>query len=69
MDKSIGAVKWFNNAKGFGFILNEANEDVFVHYRSIEGDGYRTLLEGQKVAFVQTEGDKGLQASEVSLVE
>ena len=42
MEKSVGTVKWFNNAKGYGFIVNESGEDVFVHYRSIEGDGYKT---------------------------
>ena len=49
MEKSVGTVKWFDNAKGYGFIVNEAGEDVFVHYRSIEGDGYKTLAEGQQV--------------------
>jgi len=48
MDKTVGTVKWFDNAKGYGFIVNDAGEDVFVHYRSIEGDGYKTLAEGRK---------------------
>ena len=65
MDKSDGTVKWFDNAKGFGFIVNEAGEDVFVHYRSIEGDGYKTLAEGERVEYVQTKSDKGWQAAEV----
>lgn len=65
MEKSVGTVKWFNNAKGYGFIVNESGEDVFVHYRSIEGDGYKTLAEGERVEYVETRGEKGLQASEV----
>lgn len=69
MAKVIGTVKWFDNAKGYGFILNEAGEDVFVHYRSIEGDGYKTLAEGQQVEYVQTQGDKGLHAEEVCVSE
>ena len=66
-DRVIGTVKWFNNAKGFGFITREESEDdVFVHFRSIQGEGYRTLNEGQTVEFVLVEGAKGLQAEEVS---
>jgi len=65
MEKSVGTVKWFNNAKGYGFIVNESGEDVFVHYRSIEGDGYKTLAEGERVEYVETRGEKGLHASEV----
>lgn len=62
-----GTVKWFNNAKGFGFITSSANEeDIFVHFRSIAGEGYRTLNEGQEVEFTLVEGPKGLQAEEVS---
>ena len=61
-----GTVKWFNNAKGFGFITREEGDaDVFVHFRSIQGDGYRTLNEGQAVEFTVTEGPKGLQAEDV----
>ena len=64
-----GTVKWFNNAKGFGFITREENDDdLFVHFRSIQGDGYRTLDEGQDVEFVVVEGPKGLQAEEVSKI-
>jgi CspA family cold shock protein len=64
-----GTVKWFNNAKGFGFITREDGEDdVFVHFRSIEGEGYRTLDEGQAVEFKLVEGPKGLQAEEVSKI-
>ena len=65
-DRVSGTVKWFNNAKGFGFITREESEgDVFVHFRSIQGDGYRTLNEGQTVEFKLTEGPKGLQAEDV----
>ncbi len=61
-----GTVKWFNNAKGFGFITREeSSDDVFVHFRSIQGDGYRTLNEGQVVEFSLVEGPKGLQAEDV----
>ena len=61
-----GTVKWFNNGKGFGFITREeGDDDVFVHFRSIQGDGYRTLNEGQNVEFKLVEGPKGLQAEDV----
>lgn len=70
MSKSVGKVKWFDNAKGYGFILNEAEEDVFVHYRAIQGEGYKSLNEGEEVAFIQTRSEKGWQAAEVDrLVE
>ena len=62
-----GTVKWFNNAKGFGFITRDgSDDDIFVHFRSIQGDGYRTLNEGQAVEFKLVEGPKGLQAEEVT---
>jgi CspA family cold shock protein len=65
-ERVSGTVKWFNNAKGFGFITREeGSEDVFVHFRSIQGDGYRTLNEGQTVEFSLVEGPKGLQAEDV----
>ncbi len=63
-----GVVKWFNGAKGYGFIKRESGEDVFVHYKSIIGEGYRTLNEGDKVQFEVERGPKGLQASNVSKV-
>lgn len=62
---SKGRVKWFNDAKGFGFIEQEEGPDVFVHYSAIEGEGYKSLAEGQEVTFEVTEGDKGLQAQNV----
>lgn len=61
-----GTVKWFNAAKGFGFITRENGEDIFVHFRSIQGKGHRSLGEGQAVIFDVAEGDKGLQAVDVS---
>lgn len=66
-ERVTGTVKWFNNAKGFGFITRggDESEDIFVHFRSIQGDGYRTLNEGQDVEFKLVEGPKGLQAEDV----
>lgn len=64
-----GTVKWFNDAKGFGFIKQEDESDVFVHYSQIVGDGFRTLEEGQTVRFDLKEGDKGLFAENVSKLE
>ena len=63
-----GTVKWFNGAKGFGFIKRDNGEDVFVHYKAIAGDGYKTLAEGDKVQFEVQQGPKGLQAANVSKV-
>lgn len=63
-----GTVKWFNDSKGFGFIQRSSGEDIFVHFRAIQGEGYRSLRENQKVEFVVTEGPKGLQAEEVSKI-
>ncbi len=62
---AVGTVKWFSNEKGFGFIEREGGEDVFVHFSAITMDGYKTLTEGQRVEFEITQGDKGLQASNV----
>jgi CspA family cold shock protein len=61
-----GTVKWFNGAKGYGFISRETGEDVFVHFNEIVGDGYKTLAEGDKVGFEVTQGPKGLQAKGVT---
>ncbi len=63
-----GTVKWFNAAKGFGFIARSTGEDVFVHFRSIKGDGYKTLNDGDQVQFDVEEGPKGLQAANVSVI-
>jgi CspA family cold shock protein len=60
-----GTVKWFNDAKGFGFISQEGGEDVFVHHTAIKMEGFRTLKEGQKVQFDVVQGPKGLQAANV----
>jgi CspA family cold shock protein len=65
--KETGTVKWFNAAKGFGFLARENGEDVFVHFSAIESTGYRTLDEGARVQFVVKQGPKGLQAEQVSL--
>lgn len=65
-DQERGTVKWFNAAKGFGFITRENGEDVFVHFRSIKGKGHRSLGEGQSVIFSIAKGEKGLQAVDVS---
>lgn len=61
----IAKVKWFNNAKGFGFIEQEGKEDIFIHYSNIEKDGYKTLKEGQLVEFDLVETDKGYQAQNI----
>lgn len=65
-DRETGTVKWFNAAKGFGFITRAGGEDVFVHYRSIRGSGRRALKDGQRVRFKVVQGEKGLQAEDVS---
>ncbi|ROS05256.1 CspA family cold shock protein [Sinobacterium caligoides] len=68
-DRVTGTVKWFNDAKGFGFIERDGSEqDIFVHFRSIQGDGYRSLNQGQEVEFKLQQGPKGLQAEEVSKI-
>ncbi|MBI4635848.1 MAG: cold-shock protein [Candidatus Rokubacteria bacterium] len=60
-----GTVKWFNDAKGYGFITQEGGEDVFVHYSAIQGQGFKSLAEGDRVEFEVTKGPKGLQAANV----
>lgn len=67
-EQQTGTVKWFNEAKGYGFIQREAGDDLFVHYRSIVGAGHRTLKEGQKVGFVEVQGQKGPQADNVVIL-
>lgn len=65
MSTTTGTVKWFNEAKGFGFIAQEDGPDVFAHFRQISGDGFKTLAEGQKVEFTVTQGQKGPQAENI----
>ena len=65
-DRQIGTVKWFNDAKGFGFISRENGPDLFVHFRSIGGSGFRTLQEGQRVSFEVKQGPTGQQAENVT---
>ena len=64
----VGRVKWFNNAKGYGFIVQEGGPEVFVHYSASQGDGYKTLVEGQEVEFEIAQSDKGPQAANVNKV-
>ncbi|NYB73913.1 MULTISPECIES: cold-shock protein [Sedimentibacter] len=63
-----GTVKWFNSEKGFGFITKEDGNDVFVHFSAIQGDGFKTLEEGQKVSFDVTQGNRGDQAANVTRI-
>ena len=69
MSKSRGTVKWFNESKGYGFIEQESGPDVFAHFRAINGEGFKTLKEGQKVEFNVTQGAKGPQAEDITVVE
>tara|TARA_B100000446_G_C10482758_1_gene316622 strand:+ start:800 stop:1009 length:210 start_codon:yes stop_codon:yes gene_type:complete len=62
---TTGTVKWFNEAKGFGFIEQQSGADVFAHFSAIVSDGFKTLMEGQKVQFVVTDGQKGPQAENI----
>jgi len=63
-----GTVKWFNDAKGFGFLSRESGEDIFVHHTAIKSQGFRTLQEGQRVEFTVTKGPKGWQAENVTVL-
>lgn len=67
-EHETGTVKWFNVKKGYGFITRDQGDDVFVHYRNIEGGGRRGINEGQRVSFIVINGDKGLQADEVTTI-
>ena len=67
-ERVLGTVKWFNGDKGYGFIEREEGDDVFVHYSSILGEGFRNLDEGQQVEFTIEQGPKGLQAASVTAV-
>lgn len=65
-DKQTGTVKWFNDAKGFGFITpSSGGEDLFAHFKEIQGNGFKSLKEGQKVEFVAARGPKGMQATKI----
>jgi CspA family cold shock protein len=64
-EREVGTVKWFNNSKGYGFIAREGADDVFVHYSAIQGDGFKTLEEGDRVEFSVEQSPKGLQAANV----
>ena len=66
-NRQNGTVKWFNDAKGFGFITPESGPDLLVHFRSIQGSGFKSLQEGQSVTFVAVQGQKGMQADEVQV--
>lgn len=68
-NREHGTVKWFNESKGYGFISRQAGGDVFVHFRAIRGNGFRTLADGQKVEFAVTDGQKGPQAEDVVMVD
>ena len=68
MSQVTGVVKWFNSDKGFGFIEQESGPDVFVHFRAINSDAFKTLDEGQKVSFTVTQGQKGPQAENVTII-
>jgi CspA family cold shock protein len=67
--RDTGQVKWFNSSKGFGFITRDDGQDVFVHFRSIQGEGRRFLRDGQRVAFETGQGEKGLQAEDVEVLD
>ncbi len=67
-ERVTGTVKWFNGAKGYGFIEREGGDDVFVHFSAIRGEGYRNLEEGQSVEFNVEQGSKGLQATDVTVL-
>ncbi len=66
-DRVLGTVKWFNDSKGYGFIEREDGDDVFAHFSAIQGDGFRSLAEGQQVEFAVEQGPKGLQAADVTI--
>ncbi len=68
MSTSTGTVKWFNESKGYGFIEQESGPDVFAHFSAIQGSGFKTLIEGQKVEFNVTKGQKGPQAENIVVV-
>ncbi|MCD6560290.1 MAG: cold-shock protein [Deltaproteobacteria bacterium] len=68
-EREVGTVKWFNSGKGYGFIVRDQGDDVFVHYSSIQGSGFRSLEEGQRVEFTVAQGNKGPQAEDVTIAD
>ena len=66
-NRQSGVVNWFNDEKGYGFITPQSGDDLFVHFKAIQADGFKTLKEGQAVTFVATRGQKGMQAEEVQI--
>jgi len=66
-NRQSGVVKWFNDEKGYGFITPQSGDDLFVHFKAIQADGFKTQKEGQAVTFVATRGQKGMQAEEVQI--
>lgn len=69
MSTTTGTVKWFNETKGFGFIAQDSGPDIFAHFSQIQGDGFKTLAEGQKVEFTVTDGAKGPQAENITKID
>jgi CspA family cold shock protein len=68
VSRTTGTVKWFNESKGFGFLAQESGPDVFAHFSNISGEGFKTLVEGQKVEFTITQGQKGPQAENIVVI-
>jgi CspA family cold shock protein len=67
-NRQTGTVKWFNDEKGFGCITPQSGDDLFVHFKAIQSDGFKSLKEGQQVSFIATRGQKGMQAEEVQVI-
>ena len=67
-NRQTGTVKWFNDEKGFGIITRHSGDDLFVHFKAIQSDGFKSLKEGQQVSFIATRGQKGMQAEEVQVI-
>ena len=67
-NRQTGTVKWFNDEKGFGFITPQSGDDLFVLFKAIQSDGFKSLKEGQQVSFIATRGQKGMQAEEVQVI-
>ena len=67
-NRQTGTVKWFNDEKGFGFITPQSGDDLFVHFKAIQSDGFKSLKDGPQVSFIATRGQKGMQAEEVQVI-